>query len=316
MTAPVRDGPVPASMWMAGIHARVHGVLESLAAHIAAAEWSPPSEERLATPPPWVLFPIWLDEAWRTDRSRAGHDHTLAEILWGQYALFLYIRIQDDLLDGQQKDLRMLFAADRFLLESVAAFRGLPLNEEFHRFYFACLHETVHGVLEVLCRESTPGQFQKQDLGLHAQVGAIFRVGVAAVCQLHGRAPEFSRLSALLDQVAVFSQLGDDLKDAAGDLQVGRFTWVANVLLGVTPGEVMTSAEQGERLGMGLRNPERGLTVLAELRRTADAALDLLPNSAPPALRDWTRQLGHEVEVLDRCMHEARVRDVFGPVLP
>src|SRR3954462_8337940 len=48
--------------------------------------------------------PAWVHDARRTPVTSENLNSRVLDVLWGQYALFLYIRIQDDLLDGQSSD--------------------------------------------------------------------------------------------------------------------------------------------------------------------------------------------------------------------
>jgi hypothetical protein len=254
-----------------------------------------------------------LDRAWAAEGRPALPDGELTDLLWGQYALFLQIRIQDDLLDRERTDLRLLFVADRFLLESLESFQGFPaLDGQFWAFYRRCLRETVDGILEVRRLESVPGEFTVERLDLHARVSAIFKVGAAAVCRLHARDGEMPWLSDFMDRLAVFGQICDDLEDLAEDLEVGRFTWVANVLLGGRVGDPSEPEEWAGRLRDGFMRPEWGEPVLSELRRLARLTAEGVPDLAPPAVHDLVRELRNRPDALEQTMHEARVRWVFG----
>lgn len=234
-------------------------------------------------------------------------------MLWGQYALFLYIRIQDDLLDRQREDLRWIFVADRFLLESLESFhRCAALGGGFWTFYWACVRETVEGILRVRRLEMRPGTFRARHLSLHASVSAIFKLGAAAVCHLHGRIGAMRWVAAVQDQHAVMSQILDDLEDLPQDLRDDRFTWVANTLLGARPGEHIGEREQARRLSDGLLRPERWGAIVGGLRRAAEAAAAAMPRSAPRTVRTLVRGLQTRVGGIERQLHQARVRWVLG----
>ena len=306
-----------ASPYMARVYERVREVLASFPVDGAVEEALSSAFDAVPLIPPWFFLPISLDEAWRTHDAHDVPAPALEGILWGQYALFLHVRIHDDLLDGQRNDLRLVFAADRFLLESLDLFESLPgLNHEFRAFYLRCLRETVNGILEVARLESEPGRFQTDDLALHSRVCAIFKVGVAAVCHLYKRSADIGWLSALLDYVAVFSQIGDDVQDLAQDLEAGRFTWVGNMLLDIRPGESISRSELSSRLGEGLMLSNRGQVVIDELRRVARGAAAILPETAPGPVRDFVLRLGQQTSVLEEELHVARVRHVFGALAP
>jgi hypothetical protein len=266
--------------------------------------------------PTWLLLPSWLDEAWAKKGSGAPGalpEGVLTDLFWGQYALFLCVRIQDDLLDRERADLALLFVADRFLLESLESFQRFPaLDTEFWSFYRSCLRETVDGILTVRQLEARPGGFATEHLALHARVSAIFKLGIAAVCHLHGRTGEIRWLSQLLDGLAIFGQICDDLRDLAPDLRAGRFTWGANTVLGGSAGE--RSAPEGwvGRLAVEFMRHDWGEPLLQELRRVVDETAQCVPDSAPFAVHELVRKLRARPGALDRGMHEARVRSVFG----
>lgn len=270
-----------------------------------------PVTDEIAAPaieplPDWLTVPVHLYEAWG---GKAAAE--LGDVLWAQYALFLYIRLQDDLLDRQQEDFRLLFVADRFLIESLACIEPLALGS----FYRARLRETVDGILEVRRLEARPGLFTREHLGLHAKVSGIFKVAAAAVSTVCGRPEEIRWIAALMDHLAIFSQICDDASDVIQDLEAGRFTWVANVLLDVDADESIALDERMQRLGDGLFQERRRAQVLDEMRKAASAAAWSLPSTTPLAVHDFAAALAAKADEIDRMWHEASVRRVFAEVL-
>lgn len=303
--------------WAQYLERRIGSVAASIPGRTDLAGGDAPSLHLPDGPTPtWLLLPIWLDQAWAKAPSGPPPGGALAEILWGQYALFLTIRIQDDLFDRQRDDLRLVYVADRFLLESQEAFQRVPgLDAAFWGFYRSCLRETVDGILEVGRLERAPGPFTAQHLSLHARVSAIFKVGVAAACRLHGREGDAAWLARLQDQLAIVSQIGDDLEDVAADLESGRFTWVGNTLLDAKVGESIPPDARTRRLAAGWMRPDRGATIVRELKRTVAAASAGVPESAPRRVRDLLHKLNAIPTEVEQGMHEARVRLVFGEVV-
>ncbi len=311
--------PLPEELaWAQHLDRRISAVLESIPGF---ADLRPGralgirrSEGEL---PSWMRIPLWLDECWADARVGGVPGGDLAEILWGQFALFLFIRLQDDVLDRARDDLRLIVVADRFLVECLESFQPFPeLNGGFWAFYRRCLRDTVDGALAVGRLEKEPGEFTAEHLGLHARVGGIFKVGAAAVCRLHGREGDAGWLARLQDQLAIMGQIADDVQDLGDDLQDGRFTWVGNTMLAARPGEAISADERAVRLGAGLMRPERGAAVVEELRRVARAAAAEVPDSAPRQIHELVLGLGAVPVELERTMHEARVRSVFGDLLP
>ena len=302
VTASKRD----TGWWLQEIDHRIAGVLESVRGD--SAEWEVPGTlARRDQPPHWFELPIWLDDAWQAPVPGIGHLSTLADLLWGQYALFLFIRIQDDLLDQQRTDLDSMLVADRFLVESLESFNQIfILDSRFRKQYHGWLRDTVDGIRQVSRLEATAGGFTADHLPLHAKVCAIFKVGSLAVCRIHGREREWRWIEGLLDQLAMFSQIGDDLQDLSEDVEKGRCTWPANVLSGGSFPVDPTA---------WLFRPERSDVILARLREIARVAADLVPSSAPVPIRALAQGLAGRVDELERGLHEMSVRMVFGELL-
>lgn len=268
------------------------------------------------SPPEWLLVPTWLHQAWTDAASERLSDDQLDEVLWGQYALFLCIRIQDDLLDGQQRDLRLIYAADRFLLQSLETFQRLTnLNASFWDVYRHCMRETVDAILEVGCLERLAGGFTDRDLVLHARVSAIFKVATVAVCHLHGRHAEMSWISRVQDQLAIISQVADDLRDVVDDVEKGRFTWVANQLLGVTAGGSIPPDQVRARLGQGFLRSDGDHRIIDRLRQATEELVAAVPESAPEPFLHLVGEIRTKPDELEHRLHEARVRMLFGETL-
>ena len=266
--------------------------------------------------PAWISMPMALDQSWSEERGQSLASGVLDELLWGQYALFLCIRLQDDLLDETGEDLRLILVADHFLIASLEAFQRFPeLDDAFWARYRGWIRDTVNGDIEVEDLEADPGRFTKEHLGLHARVSAVLKVGVAAVARMHGRDEDVAWLSRFLDHAAVVHQITDDLDDLVQDLTGGRYTWVANTILALEPGASLESDECARRLREGFLQPERGAVIAEELRRIARDATAEVPPSAPPAIHEAAHMLHRSADELEQRLHMARVRWVFGETL-
>jgi hypothetical protein len=267
-----------------------------------------------AKPPTWMLLPALLHRTWRA--TQRPDDPKLLDVLWGQYALFLYVRIQDDLLDRHVDDLRLQFLADRFLVESLAALERVPeLGRGFWRSYREYLGETVDGILRVHELEAVPGAFTSDHLRLHGSVGAIFKIGTTAVCHIHERAPDCRWLGKLQDQLCVVGQVCDDLVDVADDLATGRFTFVGNALIGAREGEEIAPEEAARRLSLGLLKPVCSEGIWTELRRAADVAGAAVEPSAPDSIAAIVDALRAREITFRNRVHETGVHLIFGDLV-
>lgn len=313
---PVSPAAWSPEQWLEEMDRRIAAVLGPIARHADTSEWVMPARLAREQPVPhWLLLPIWLEQEWGGSR-RPAPPGWLAPVLWGQYALFLTIRIQDDLLDRQREDLRTVFLSDRFLLASLESYQRLPaLGDGFWELYRNCLNQTTEGILEVGRLERRLGGFTTDQLALHARVCALFKIGSAALCYLYGRPAELRWISSLLDQLAIFSQIGDDLEDLDSDVAGGRYTWVANTILGAGSESSPMDAE-AHRLGVGLMRSERGDVIVQQLRVVARAAVEAVPDTAPAQVHQLVGSLPARCDQLEQALHEARVRQVLGQFLP
>jgi len=269
-----------------------------------------------AVVPSWLQLPVWLHEAWRRPSASEKLNSRVLDLLWAQYALFVYIRLQDDLLDRHMSDLQIQFVADRFLVESLESLeRAHVADAKSRAFYRSCLQNTVDGILEVRMLEGSPGRFEEHHLALHARVSSIFKVATAAVCTVHRRSTELAWLIPLQDELAVFGQICDDLQDLEDDLRGGRYTFAANALIGARTGEAMTHTEAMHRAAEGMLISARTDRIVLALECAASKARALVPDSAAPALHDFLASLQKRSGVLRQTLHEAGVRWIFGDSL-
>ena len=134
--------------------------------------------------PYWVLLPRWLHGAVSGASRRKLGARFLRDIAWGQYCLYLCVRIQDDLFDGQAKDLRLVFVSVQLLLESERAFQS-HVPPAFWPIHRQLLETTTSAILEADERQAA-GRGTGDGLGVHARIASIFKTGAAAVCLATG----------------------------------------------------------------------------------------------------------------------------------
>jgi hypothetical protein len=255
--------------------------------------------------PIWLLLPIWLHERFTPRRAPFRSRQFLADVLWAQFCLFLFIRIQDDVLDGQTAP-RMLFVADEFLLESQRVFSTMPLPA-FHAVVSASLSATIRGILRANALQRGAGLVRRQWV-VYAQVGSIFKVASAAVCRagLHER--EFAAVSRFLDHVAIADQILDDLRDLDEDLRDRRINAAARWLLGAD------CRDDGirERVGAAIFHTDRVELLIRAVDshvRHARSSIGRLDLPAAPAFLD---ALDRQVAAALQRTHAARVDALVG----
>lgn len=262
-------------------------------------------------PPYWLVLPCELAAAWVAGGELPEED--LDGLLWGQFCLFLAIRLQDDLLDGDVEDAALQFVANRFLVESLEAFERAELPPEFRRELRRCIRATSDGILAVQKLESRWGGFGEAHLPLHAEASAVLRVGAAAVCFRLERPGDLSWLEEVSDRLVVVGQICDDLKDLAEDLGRGRFTWVANRLGDARPVEKATLDECERRVRRGLLSARRTGEIFAVARsQLAAGEWSAATAGAPAGILDRVARVKASLDRFERGLHEDRVRSVLG----
>lgn len=183
--------------------------------------------------PYWVLLPASLFRLYRRKLyGQACNSKFLYDILWAQHALFLSIRMRDDLFDGQANSPSLLIASDRLRLEAETMFsRYFERRPLFWKFYRNCLQSTERAIARVDRLQRLPIARSTKLLSEYAKVSAIFKVGSAAVCVKFERVKDYCHISRFADHMAIVGQILDDLEDFEEDLRRGRFNFVASCLL-------------------------------------------------------------------------------------
>jgi hypothetical protein len=245
------------------------------------------SAERQDADPIWLLLPAWL--AARAPRSPGGS--FLSDVRWGQYCLFLFVRIHDDVFDGHHADPALIYVADLLLVESEEAFARHFSTGPFWPFYRRSLATTLAAILERDGFERRPRGLGADDRGVHARVSSLFKVGAAAVCFKTRRPGDLQSTARYLDHLAIAGQMLDDLRDLQADLDRGRVNSVAGALA------------RGRR---GLDD------VVADMRRHLRSAIAAIAPLRMPAAERHAAQLLRGVEILGAGLHRIDVRRAFG----
>lgn len=153
------------------------------------------------------------------------------DVQWAQYCVFLFIRFQDDVFDGQSENPVAIYASDQCLFEADRIFaKYFSPRSWFWKEYRESLRLTTQSIVAVdaLQRKSTSRPDQLLDG--YARVSSILKVGSAAVCAKLNQKSAYKRLSLFCDEMAKAGQIMDDIHDLEEDLGHKRFNYVANVL--------------------------------------------------------------------------------------
>jgi len=262
------------------------------------------SRTRIADQHYWLHLPHWL-----LTRASSPDPTLLDDALWAQYCLFVFIRMQDDVLDGQARSPRLLFVANEFLLEAERTFArssGNPVAE----YVRDTIAETSRAILAVDALHRREIASVSELTSLYAGVSAIFKAAPAAICLAHGDFKALDHAGRFADGLAVAGQLIDDFEDIDADLDDGRLNLAARVLAPqVSPRQPGARRAVHRAIVDGTRLPPLFALIRehVSVSRAAIAPLDLL--DADPYLD----QVDRDVDTLERAVHRARVRAVFDP---
>lgn len=183
--------------------------------------------------PFWILLPDWLQRKYVKIPGKSDAAF-FSDLLWAEYCLFLCIRIQDDLFDGQADEPALVFAANLFLLEAEKVLsRYFAADSAFWNIFRDVQKKTIYAILENAAmhhsRQKSPGQL----LAGYAKLSTHFNLAPAAVCLRYQRMQDFPHLTKFSIALAVAGQIIDDLEDIQEDLRCGKYNYAAQQLLPV-----------------------------------------------------------------------------------
>ena len=239
----------------------------------ALNQYAGSSLRRFAAGSPTAL-PLWLiAPRWYARRRATIGRRFLPDVLFGQYCLFLAIRVHDDLLDDQAGTRWLIPAGDDLLIEAEHQFARHVDSRDFWSQYRRLVRATLHGIAEVDRLQRSPAGMRIAALPLYAKVASIFNVGVAATCSVSNQARAYRQFARYAHHLAICGQLQDDLEDVDEDARRGRMNAAVTMLL------------KGRRLEAGSAAWRRALAAAALLEGRAAMICDLAREHADRAVR-------------------------------
>ncbi len=251
--------------------------------------------------PPLVFLPLWLRERFRREHpSSVPSDEVtvrlVASAMWG----YLYIRIQDDLLDEVHPDRAQTLLGNvcgwelARLLETLTG-DSTAFRAAFERAWFDFTRWTLAEHEQLLSN----APYSDEQFEQHARKVAFARVPALALCVLAGRTELEPLVERLIDQLGVAYGLTNDVVGWQRDLSNGHRTFLL-ARAGFTRGEPLESARGKVRealYGRGLLSAtlEDSATWQRRAAQTAEA-LGLVEFS------DYTRE---RLALLDELAREA-----------
>jgi len=235
--------------------------------------WKPRSAS--PGPPYWVFLATRLASPRRGGKRPHGGamDGFIDNVLWAQYCLFMFIRLQDDLFDGHVRSPSIILLSDQFLWEAEEVLgRYFPRSPAFWTMFRRCMRDTTRAILQVDALQRTCSRSGRTLLPLYARVDSVFMISLFAVCIRYRRRAAFGLIKKFVHEVAEGSQILDDLADVSEDLERGRFNYAARVLLGNCRKRGPAGASLVRRALHNLHFTPRGSGLLDEASRHFAAA--------------------------------------------
>ena len=179
--------------------------------------------------PYWRILPAALRARFRSRKPLSSA--ILRDIQWAQYCLFLFIRFQDDVFDGQSHNPASIYAADQCLFEADRIFaKHFSFDSWFWKIYRESLMTSTRSIVEVDMLQKKSTSRPADLLEGYARVCSIFKVGSAAMCAMLDQKKAFMSISVLCDEMAKAGQIIDDMRDMEEDLKRNRYNYVASAL--------------------------------------------------------------------------------------
>ena len=177
------------------------------------------------SPPNWTLewsLPGWLGSALGLDASTIA-DLTLANVFG-----LAYIKLQDDLLDGEvgEDDRQAALLLSSVLHRKwLLVYTGLfPGDSPFWGYFEQYMTQWVRATWASRQEHSKPwAAWGEEDLLILGHRGAPLKICAAAACLLAQRAELIPQLESALDHLLIGAVLLDHALDWADDLAAGRY---------------------------------------------------------------------------------------------
>ncbi len=266
---------------------------------------------RSQDPAYWLLLPGWLAHGGIGAHKRP--QRILGDVLWGQYCLYLAIRIKDDLFDRQARSKNLSCVADRFMSESKRVFeKYFDERSSFWDGYKRCVETTNAAIRQIDTLQRADTTSASQLLREYAKQSAVFKVGSLAICKVSGRPGIFASISRFADHTAIASQIIDDLQDITEDLKQKRLNYAARVVLQNAKTVPQGGSTIPKRIASGFLYGDGLQTIFGEVRSRLRLAGEALGSLRLPESSAYLSSYNAVLNVLEQHLHRERVRWVFG----
>jgi len=209
---------------------------------------------------PLLRFPLWLEEKYVSEGLISPRDGIGVKVATATLFGYLYIRIQDNVLDEPEMfDTSYLLVGNELVAEFFAAYHSL--FESGHRFWDYLRQfwrSTSNNTLwEWLTCNDRLREFGPSDM---AKVGGKLdgaKISIAAVCLKAGKEPDIPRYCEVMDDLNIASQLHNDVVSFVKDLRHRYYTSVISKTVNTDKGngkDIFHSASLGALVGSELED--------------------------------------------------------------
>jgi hypothetical protein len=264
-----------------------------------------------STDPYWLQLSRWLAKRY-SERDKGDGRLFIKDTLWAQYCLFLFIRIQDDILDRQNKNPSEIFLSDQFLFEAERVLHlHFPHSKAFWDMYRCCLETTTRSILKLDVAQKSVDTDPTMFLPLYAGVDSVFKIAPYAVCLHYNRLRGFGHVQEFLRGVALACQILDDLSDIGEDLRRGRYNYAARILLGAEHVRHKSAHYLLDRAAHKLYFSPEGDKILAEAEKHFAEALAALEALKMPHARGFYRSYRAQITSARQHLHARGTKLLF-----
>ena len=298
------------SSWPAVLRAAFYQYTRATQKRLSVVEAAYPKRLTL---PYWHFMPGWILGANRKNQSlRNFSKHFLEDVLWGQYCLFLSVRVKDDLFDRQAHDPLLLFVGEQFALEAERVYSTYFFkSDSFWKFYRKFLRETIEGIVEVNAFQRGRWHKRRRLLEAYARVSAIFKVGSVAVCLRTRRAGLLPSIQRTLDELAIAGQILDDFMDIAEDYKQNRINFAASVFLDAGSKDHKRSGNDLKQIVRGFLQTDAEERVFTIISQHLANALEEAKQLRLPPLERMILHYQQSIQLIEKSVYQGRVKRIF-----
>jgi hypothetical protein len=171
--------------------------------------------------PHWIALPVLYAECTRCAYTYERRGRVLRGLLWGQFCMFLAVRLLDDLADGQAADAALAAAARDCMAEADRAFAA-SLGDDGRARARAALAGSLRAIPRTVALQTLARPPLGALLRTYRQVNALFKPVPHFLALRNGEPAHARALAPCYDELAIGLQLLDDLEDLRGDFRAGR----------------------------------------------------------------------------------------------